>query len=165
MRSDRHPYFLLRASKKPQVLEWLIRAENMTVEQVDQLNIKPDLKKAMCYVVEQKQFQQSDQKAQRLADLMMQNDQPHQQEFQIYRYQGPTTFAQTTTQTQLEIPQGIFWGLYNNQMFINHCWINLQDNWDIFSLSVFNSVGIASTINFFNSNKYELALDRLKNIL
>jgi hypothetical protein len=156
MRSEKNPYFILKASKKSHIQQWLSQAETLSVQEIDRLPIKPDLKKAMLYAHELVRSQQVDQLAENYADMMTMDFIPQQQEFSIYHYVGGTRWMIVSNHSSVEIGSGIFWGLIQDQMFVNHCWSNLKDNPWLLEDSQLHCMGNSSIINMLNASKHAL---------
>ena len=70
MRSQWGPERLLLASKKPHIQQ-LVACESWTLEDVDALSVKPDIKKGLRALVQTRLHGDAWQRAERLADLMM----------------------------------------------------------------------------------------------
>jgi hypothetical protein len=124
MRSDRNPYFLLKKSKDPRVQQHLLMAENMSHQQIDQLPIKPDLKKAMHFV---RQFGRMDRSVS-TADLIVERATVAAQalpSYPIYHYQGPTVELFLNKKNSLIIDDFLF--LRDaDRIFVSHNWIDLE---------------------------------------
>lgn len=154
MRSDRNPYYILKASKKPDVQKWLALAPTLTEEEITALAIKPDLKKAMLYGREKAHAEQAASLAENLADVMNVGFQPHHQIFEIYQYQGPTRWFSVSAISSVEIRPLTYWGLDQDNMFVNHCFVKTQDNPWILEDSEWHTQGTSSTINHLNASKH-----------
>lgn len=151
MRSDRNPYFILKASNKPHIQEWLSKARSLTIPEIQKLEIKPDLKKAMLFVSEQHAHTISSGIAAQLADQMQNNSQPYQQIFKIHQYMGSNRYAQINSHNSIEITANLFWGINDqNKIFACHCWLNPQMNPWLLEDSALHSEGTATTINMLN---------------
>lgn len=159
MRSDRNPYYILVASKKPEIQQWLERAPSMSEEQIQTLVLKPDLKKAMLYMLARSQQQNTAKLAETLADTMNLGFSPHQQVFEIYQYHGNTRWFDVSARSSMEIKPLTFWGLCGDQMFVNHCFVKKQDNTWLLVDSKWHVTGTSSTINHLNANKHTRASD------
>lgn len=71
MRSQWGPERLLLASKKPHIQQLVAQCESWTLEDVDALSVKPDIKKGLRALVQTRLHGDAWQRAERLADLMM----------------------------------------------------------------------------------------------
>lgn len=154
MRSDRNPYYILKASKKPEVQKWLSIAPSMSLEQIKSLMIKPDLKKAMEYARQKAQAEHAANLAENLADVMNAGFQPYQQVFEIYQYQGSTRWFQVSKISSVEILAGTYWGLAGDQMFVDHCFVKAQLNPWLLADSKWHVCGTSGTINHLNSGRH-----------
>ena len=71
MRSQWGPERLLLASKKPHIQQLVAQCESWTLEDVEALNEKPDIKKGLRALVQQRLHGEAAARAEKLADLMM----------------------------------------------------------------------------------------------
>lgn len=153
MRSDRNPYHILSKSKNAQVQAWLAKAHHMTESEINSLSIKPDLKKAMLYLVIQGRNSSASSAAEQFADKMQQAHAPQVLCMDIYRYMGQTTFIPVTHMSKIEIKAHQFFGFMNNQTFVNHCWSPLSMNPWLISQSVFECQADATHLNRLNQDR------------
>jgi hypothetical protein len=129
MRSDRNPYFLYKNHKDPKVRALLDQSPHMTVDEIQALSCKPDLKKAMRFV---KQFgtpYKSVSTHQLIADHMnIQVVTPQLPQGEIYVYEGPDLHVKIRTRGTMKhswhMTQDVF--LYVNHMiWLNHTWCDV----------------------------------------
>jgi hypothetical protein len=73
MRSQWGPERLLLASKKPHIQQLVAQCNTWTLQDVDALEVKPDIKKGLRALVQTRLHSDAWQRAEKLADLMMQN--------------------------------------------------------------------------------------------
>jgi hypothetical protein len=73
MRSQWGPERLLLASKKPHIQQLVAQCDTWTLQDVDALTVKPDIKKGLRAIVQSRLHGEAWQRAEKLADLMMQN--------------------------------------------------------------------------------------------
>ena len=73
MRSQWGPERLLLASKKPHIQQLVAQCNTWTLQDVDALTVKPDIKKGLRAIVQSRLHGEAWQRAEKLADLMMQN--------------------------------------------------------------------------------------------
>lgn len=71
MRSQWGPERLLLASKKPHIQQLVAQCESWTLQDVEALNEKPDIKKGLRALVQQRLHGEAAARAEKLADLMM----------------------------------------------------------------------------------------------
>jgi hypothetical protein len=72
MRSEIHgPEIYLLRSKKPHIQKLIADAENMTADQVSQLNEKPDIIKGLLQLNKNKENQAAYERANKIADMMI----------------------------------------------------------------------------------------------
>ena len=71
MRSQWGPERLLLASKKPRIQQLVAQCESWTLQDVEALNEKPDIKKGLRVLVQQRLQGEAAARAEKLADLMM----------------------------------------------------------------------------------------------
>lgn len=77
MRSTLHgPDAFLLKSKKPHIQSLVANVDNMTNEQIERLNEKPDVIKGLLNIKRQKEQESAAKRAEILADLMMQKHHP-----------------------------------------------------------------------------------------
>ena len=72
MRSQWGPERLLLASKKPHIQQLVAQCNTWTLQDVDALEVKPDIKKGLRAIVQSRLHGEAWQRAEKLADLMMQ---------------------------------------------------------------------------------------------
>ncbi len=72
MRSQWGPERLLLASKKPHIQQLVAKCDTWTLQDVDALAVKPDIKKGLRAIVQSRLHGEAWQRAEKLADLMMQ---------------------------------------------------------------------------------------------
>ncbi len=72
MRSQWGPERLLLASKKPYIQQLVAQCDTWTLQDVDALSVKPDIKKGLRAIVQNRLHGEAWQRAEKLADLMMQ---------------------------------------------------------------------------------------------
>jgi|APFre7841882654_1041346.scaffolds.fasta_scaffold1185422_1 hypothetical protein len=71
MRSQYGPETLLLSSKKPHIQDLLKRAENMTVEEIQNLSEKPDIIKGLLNIRRMREQDAAALRAEAIADAMM----------------------------------------------------------------------------------------------
>ena len=71
MRSQWGPERLLLASKKPHIQQLVAQCNTWTLQDVDALEVKPDIKKGLRAIVQSRLHGEAWQRAEKLADLMM----------------------------------------------------------------------------------------------
>lgn len=71
MRSQWGPERLLLASKKPRIQQLVAQCDSWTLQDVEALNEKPDIKKGLRALVQQRLHGEAAARAEKLADLMM----------------------------------------------------------------------------------------------
>lgn len=71
MRSQWGPERLLLASKKPRIQQLVAQCDSWTLQDVEALNEKPDIKKGLRVLVQQRLHGEAAARAEKLADLMM----------------------------------------------------------------------------------------------
>ena len=129
MRSDRNPYFFLKKSKDSKVKEWLEKAENMGIEEIESLSLKPDLKKAMLFVATLGHQDRCTTTAELFADKMQamqpKSNGPHL--YDIFEYTGPDIFVKCMTGSHILINTGDLFIKDLQKVFIKHNWVNLID--------------------------------------
>ena len=124
MRSDRNPYFVLKKSKDPRVQQHLLMASSMSHQQIEQLPIKPDLKKAMHFVCEFGQVERSIS----TADLFVEratstnNTLPS---YPVYHYTGACVELFVSKRTSLILEDFLFLK-DQDRIFVSHNWIDLS---------------------------------------
>lgn len=72
MRSSYGPETLLRASKKPHIQQLVANCINMTEQEIDELDEKPDVKKGLRNILREHQQGLAAIRAEAIADLMQQ---------------------------------------------------------------------------------------------
>jgi hypothetical protein len=72
MRSQWGPERLLLASKKPHIQQLVAQCNTWTLQDVDALEVKPDIKKGLRAIVQSRLHGEAWKRAEKLADLMMQ---------------------------------------------------------------------------------------------
>ena len=159
MRSDRNPYFFLKKSKDSKVKEWLEKAENMGIEEIESLSLNPDLKKAMLFVATLGHQDRCTTTAELFADKMQaiqpKSNGPHL--YDIFEYTGPDVFVKCVTGSHILINTGDMFIKDLQKVFIKHNWVNLMEA----SNSVINSYSRVSGEGTFDdlNKRIQLALN------
>lgn len=148
MRSDRNPYFFLKNSKDAKIKEWLSKAETMSIEEIESLSIKPDVKKAMLFISEFGHQERGLTMAELFADKMQKmqpkNNGPHL--FDICEYTGPDVFVKCKTGSHILINAGDIFIRHLSKVFIKHNWIDTTEE----SNSIINSYSKSSGVGTFD---------------
>lgn len=152
MRSDRNPYFFLKKSRDPQVQQWLAQAEGMTSQQIEALNIKPDVKKAMLFVNRMGHQTRSATTAELLADHM-QPVTTTSQPMQFHEYVGESVWVNVSARGQIQVEPGTLFALHADRIFIHHNWIALKNNEKILEYSQNIGQGTPTDLNRLIQNK------------
>lgn len=124
MRSERNPYFLLKRSRDPRVQHYLAMAVTASHDEIEALEIKKDLKRAMHFV---RRFGK-DAANQTAANLIADRAQvctPTCQQYPIYHYQG-TTVALNLPRGNSLLSDDFLFLLDHNRIFAQHNWIDLD---------------------------------------
>lgn len=148
MRSDRNPYFFLKKSKDAKIKEWLSKAETMSIEEIECLSIKPDVKKAMLFISEFGHQEKVMSTAELFADKMQKihsnNNGLHI--FDIFEYTGPDVFVKCKTGSHILINAGDNFIKDLSKVFIKHNWIDITEE----SNSIINSYSKAAGVGTFD---------------
>lgn len=152
MRSDRNPYFFLKKSRDPQVQQWLAQAANMTVEQIQSLNIKPDVKKAMLFVNVMGAQTRSQTTADLMADRMQAVSGTTTGLMQLCEYTGAQIWV-STGRSQICVDTGTLFAVHQDRIFIHHNWIPLKANEKILQYSQNMGEGTQTDLNAMIQNK------------
>jgi len=153
LRSSFNPYTILSKSKKPEIQDWLKKAETMQADEIRALKLKPDLTKAMLYVCEQNQRAVTDAQAESLADLMQQMHKQQDNILQIWQYNGGTEFVRQTMTTSVDVASGSYFGVRDNKAFVNNCWCPLILNANLLSNSAYIEDGDPTRLNILNKQR------------
>ena len=146
MRSDRNPYFFLKKSQDPRVQEWLAQAAEMTGEEIQALSIKPDLKKAMMFVLAFGQQKKSDTTANFIADIMAaRSNNPPPDSSEFWEYRGDERFVRCLSNGWVNLPTGTLFMRDQTRMFAQHIWCDLSS--EIWAASVRAGQGTHSDFN------------------
>jgi hypothetical protein len=147
MRSDRNPYFFLKKSKDPKIQNMLKMAETLTVAEIQKLDTKPDIRRAMLYVKSIGEQEKSQHLAETLADVMQQKSKPvGSQEFPIWRYQGVSCWVPTHKSSILVEPNEYFLRK-QDKIFINHNWVTVSAAGSLLQHAVFVQNGTFERLN------------------
>lgn len=156
MRSDRNPYFFLKNSKNLAIKNLLQQAETLTPQEIQNLNIKPDVKKAMLFVSEFGQQQKSQHTAELLALKMSLIPPPPKTQYEIWVYNGANTFVATSKTGSIEVSEKSFFLKDQDKIFINHNWIIPKESKiKILASSMFHSFGGFDTLNILQKNQLD----------
>lgn len=129
----------------------------MSESDIQAVNVKPDLKKAMLYLVKLKAEQSATSAAEALASQMAQAHAPKSILLNIYEYLGDTTFISVSHISQIEIKHGQFFGHLDLKTFVSNCWSPMSMNPQLLNQSKFICQADATRLNQLNQQ-------RLKNL-
>lgn len=162
MRSDRNPYFFLKKSKDPQIQQLLKDAETLCPHDIQKMNVKPDVKKAMMFIAEFGQKDKSQHTAELLADKMSQSSVPVSTiRKEIWQYQGSTIFVAVSHTSSIEVQPNSYFLKDQEKIFINHNWLRLQISREqILASSVFHSFGSFQDLNLLKKVQLEQKYSR-----
>ena len=124
MRSERNPYFLLKRSRDPKVQHYLQLAQTASHDEIEALEIKKDLKRAMHFVKQFGAESNNQTTANLIADRAQVNTVAPQQ-YAIYHYQGPS-FSLSLARGNSLISDDFLFLLHNDRIFAQHNWIDLS---------------------------------------
>ena len=122
----------------------------MTRDEIQKLEIKPDLRKAMLYVLEQEHVAESNSVAEKLADRMQEGKAHQEYQLRIYRYNGMDCMVRLPSGHSVDLRTGVCFGVQGDSAFINHNWCKLKDNMDVLPNSTFQEVGSPTRLNQMN---------------
>lgn len=134
--------------------DWLDKANTMTRDEIIQLAVKPDIKKAMLYVVEQQHSNTQNGLAEQLADLMMAAHAPRDHKLEIHRYMGMGTNLVLPSGHRIDVPTGICFGKLADKLFVSNNWCNLNANMEFMDDSVFLETGTPTRLNQLNQLRH-----------
>lgn len=134
---------------------WLEKAHHMTKADIQSVNVKPDLKKAMLYLVDLKTQQESASAAEDIASQMAAAHAPQSILLHIHEYMGPTMLIPVSHMSQIEIKQGQFFGVRDNQTFVSNCWSPMSMNPQLLDKSKLICQADATKLNQLNQQRLE----------
>lgn len=124
MRSERNPYFLLKRSRDPRVQHYLALATTASHDDIEALEIKKDLKRAMHFVRRFGKDAVNQTTANLIADRAQEST-PIPQQYPIYHYQGDTVSLSLPRGNSLVSDDFLFL-LDEQRIFAQHNWIDLS---------------------------------------
>lgn len=129
MRSDRNPYFILRKSKNAHVQHWLHEAAHMTIPQIEQTDVKPDLKKAMLFVATFGAQTRSAHTAEIMADLMTKNHEcVRPSQWELWQYDQESFPIKCKGNNWIILNTPFVFLKDQHRAFVGHVWVNLKDS-------------------------------------
>ena len=108
---------------------WLSKAEELSKNEIEKLQIKPDIKKAMLFIAKFGEQSKSMSTAELIADMMQTNTKPTNgpELYEIYEYTGTETFAKIGS-THMLIDTGDLFLSDDTRIFIKHNWAKKSEN-------------------------------------
>lgn len=162
MRSDRNPYFILKNSKNPEVQHWLQKANFLSLAEISNLQLKPDLKKAMVFLKTFGDQAKSASTAELLASKMCPQavivDAVRKE---IWQYKGPSCWVRCG-RTSIEVNPDEYYIKDQEKIFLKHSWIPTSESSAqlVTSQSTFCCMGDFSQLNSMINSAINLKYNR-----
>lgn len=138
----------------------LAQATELSVDQIQALNIKPDLKRAMLFVCELGHSERSVTTAELLAEIMIKNSQPTSSVLcELWQYDGVEFPIKCKGSNWITLMTPFVFLKKSHMAFVGHNWVNLQEDQNLKLIQNGSQIGMADQI-MYNQKTQELIQKR-----